>query len=77
VEKSEKITSYGYIVKSSSMTVFDASIKMAFKLYAKNRELLETRNKLKTTLEVIPDCSKVRLVGCSSIHRGYLHRRLV
>jgi PAS domain S-box-containing protein len=55
VEKTEAITSYGYIVKSSSMTVFDASIKMAFKLYTKNRELLETRNKLKTTLDVIPD----------------------
>jgi PAS domain S-box-containing protein len=55
VAKTEKITSYGYIVKSSSMTVFDASIKMAFKLYAKNRELLATRNKLKTTLDVIPD----------------------
>ena len=55
VEKTEKITSYGYIVKSSSIVVFDASIKMAFKLYAKNRELLETRNKLKTTLDVIPD----------------------
>ena len=55
VEKTEKITSYGYIVKSSSMTVFDASIKMAFKLHAKNRELLETRNKLRTTLDAIPD----------------------
>jgi PAS domain S-box-containing protein len=33
VEKTEKITSYGYIVKSSSITVFDASIKMAFKLF--------------------------------------------
>jgi PAS domain S-box-containing protein len=55
IEKTEKITSYGYIVKSSSIAVFDASIKMAFKLYTKNRELLETRNKLKTTLDVIPD----------------------
>ena len=55
VEKTEKITSYGYIVKSSSITVFDASIKMAFRLFSKNCELLETRNKLKTTLDVIPD----------------------
>ncbi len=37
VEKAEKITSYGYVVKSSSITVLDASIKMAFKLFeAKN-----------------------------------------
>jgi len=40
VEKTEKITSYGYVVKNSSVTVLDASIKMAFKLFdAKIREL--------------------------------------
>ncbi len=33
VEKTENITSYGYVVKSSSITVLDASIKMAFKLF--------------------------------------------
>jgi len=39
VEKTEKITSYGYVVKNSGITVLDASIKMAFKLYeAKIRE---------------------------------------
>jgi PAS domain S-box-containing protein len=41
VEKTEKITSYGYVVKNSGITVLDASIKMAFKLfdaYKKNVE---------------------------------------
>lgn len=39
VEKTEKITSYGYVVKNSSITVLDASIKMAFKLFeAKKKE---------------------------------------
>jgi PAS domain S-box-containing protein len=33
VEKTEKITSYGYVAKASSNTVLDASIKMAFKLF--------------------------------------------
>jgi len=33
VEKTEKITSYGYVVKNSGITVLDASIKMAFKLF--------------------------------------------
>jgi len=37
VEKTEKITSYGYVVKSSSITVLDASIKMAFKLFESKR----------------------------------------
>lgn len=34
VAKTEKITSYGYVVKDSSITVLDASIKMAFKLFS-------------------------------------------
>lgn len=33
VEKTERITSYGYVVKNSTITVLDASIKMAFKLF--------------------------------------------
>ncbi len=33
VSLTEQVTSYGYIVKSSSITVYDASIKMAFKLF--------------------------------------------
>lgn len=33
VEKTEKISSYGYVLKNSSITVLDASIKMAFKLF--------------------------------------------
>jgi len=37
VEKTEKITSYGYVVKNSSITVLDASIKMAFKLFEEKK----------------------------------------
>ncbi|MFP4563062.1 MAG: PAS domain S-box protein [Spirochaetia bacterium] len=33
VEKTEKITSYGYVVKDSGANVLDASIKMAFRLF--------------------------------------------
>ena len=39
VEKTENITSYGYVVKSSSITVLDASIKMALKLFNANRRV--------------------------------------
>ena len=49
VEKTEKITSYGYVVKNSSITVLDASIKMAFKLfeaYSKLSEELAERRKI-------------------------------
>ncbi len=46
VEKTEKITSYGYVVKSSSITVLDASIKMAFKLFNSETKLKSVYNEL-------------------------------
>ncbi len=46
VEKTEKITSYGYILKNSSITVLDASIKMAFKLSEANSKLMERESSL-------------------------------
>ncbi|MFW6380804.1 MAG: response regulator [Spirochaetota bacterium] len=39
VEKTEGITSYGYIVKNSGETVLLASIRMAFRLYEAHRRL--------------------------------------
>lgn len=41
VEKTEKITSYGYVVKNTGETVLMASIRMAFKLfYAKHQSMV-------------------------------------
>ncbi len=51
VNKTEKITSYGYVVKSSSITVLDASIKMAFKLFDANLQIEETKGSLQSILE--------------------------
>ncbi len=58
VEKTEKITNYGYVVKNSGITVLDASIKMAFKLFdaqqdIMNRKLLieEVNAELKASIE--------------------------
>lgn len=45
VEKTEKITSYGYVVKNSGMVVLDASIKMAFKLYDAKMEIIKSKEK--------------------------------
>lgn len=39
VDKTESILNYGYVVKNSSFTVLDASIKMAFKLFLSKQEL--------------------------------------
>lgn len=68
VARTEAITSYGYVVKDSSLTVLDASIKMALKLYrakksdaAKERwvqaaleALRESEAKLRTILDHMP-----------------------
>jgi PAS domain S-box-containing protein len=55
VEKTEKITSYGYILKESSHTVLDASIKMAFKLFSTNRRLKETEARQQAMISNISD----------------------
>ncbi len=39
VEKTEQITSYGYVIKNSGITVLNASIKMAFKLFESNEKM--------------------------------------
>ncbi|MDZ7792375.1 MAG: PAS domain S-box protein [Spirochaetia bacterium] len=50
VEKTEGISSYGYVVKNSSITVLDASIKMAFRLYNAHLELKTQKRNLNTAL---------------------------
>jgi diguanylate cyclase (GGDEF)-like protein/PAS domain S-box-containing protein len=55
VQKTEKITSYGYVVKNSGIIVIDASIKMAFKLYEANKKTERQRERLGTILHSIGD----------------------
>lgn len=55
VEKTEALTSYGYVVKNSSITVLDASIKMAFRLFEEKEKSKELNNRLNATLDAIPD----------------------
>ena len=51
VAQTEEVTSYGYVVKNSGITVLDASLKMAFKLYeAKNKERV-ARKRVEKDLE--------------------------
>jgi PAS domain S-box-containing protein len=51
VEKTEEITSYGYVVKNSGITVIDASIKMAFKLFEAREKERETYAALRASEE--------------------------
>lgn len=55
VAKTEAITSYGYVVKNSSITVLDASIKMGFRLFQANQETLALNKKLEATLDALPE----------------------
>ncbi len=54
VDKTEKITSYGYVVKSSSITVLNASIKMAFKLFEAHEKIDESEKKYRKLYENSP-----------------------
>ncbi|HPA63030.1 MAG TPA: PocR ligand-binding domain-containing protein [Spirochaetota bacterium] len=58
VERTESITSFGYVVKNSGKVVLDASIKMAFRLHhektevqAKQHELISANEKLNAAYE--------------------------
>lgn len=55
VEKTEKITSYGYVVKNAGIIVLDASIKMAFKLFDSWRMKKESEEKYRFLVENIKD----------------------
>lgn|GEM_PF-3146164 len=55
VQRTEEITSYGYVVKNSSPTVLFASIKMAFKLYAAHTRLKESEERYRRLVEGAPD----------------------
>ncbi len=55
VDKTEKITSYGYVVKNSSITVLDASIKMAFKLFEAKKRAAESAEQFRAIVENTSD----------------------
>jgi PAS domain S-box-containing protein len=65
VEKTERITNYGYVVKNSSPTVLDASIKMAVKLFEAQRrnarinmELGAANEALRVTVESLQEANE-------------------
>jgi PAS domain S-box-containing protein len=54
VAKTERITSYGYVVKNSTMTVLDASIKMALKLFNAKKALWQNEDRYRRLYECMP-----------------------
>lgn len=55
VAKAEAITNYGYVVKDSSFTVLDASIKMTLKLFDVKCQLKERQDFLESVVETTQD----------------------
>lgn len=55
VNKTEKITPYGYIIKNSGIAVLVVSIKMAFKLFEANRKLIAEKERQTTILNSLGD----------------------
>lgn len=55
VNKTDKISSYGYIVKNTGETVLIASIRMAFRFYEERKKSQEKEKLLQSMLKVIPD----------------------
>lgn len=73
VEKTERITSYGYVVKSSSITVLDVSIKMAFKLFESSAALKLSEEKFRIAFTTSPDAININDIdGCYiNINEGF------
>lgn len=55
LERVERITSYGYVVKGSANTVLLASVKMAFKLHEAHHRLRESEARYRRLVEGSPD----------------------
>jgi PAS domain S-box-containing protein len=75
VDKTEKITSYGYIVKNSGETVLIASIRMAFRLFDANRERKQHENLLRQQeQELKVSEERCRIISDISTDYAYCHR---
>ncbi len=48
VEKTDKITSYGYVVKNCGETILYASISMAFRLFEAHKEIIKADQEMRT-----------------------------
>ncbi len=63
IEKTEKISSYGYVAKNSGRTVLAASIRMAFRLHEANRLLRATGDNFSTVFHSNPDPMSISRMG--------------
>ncbi|MBN2510891.1 MAG: PAS domain S-box protein [Spirochaetales bacterium] len=78
VEKTEEITSYGYVVKNSGIVVLDASIKMAMKLFDAKMEQKKAQENIRTSedrfqrmLGVVPDMISIHDTGMNILFSNW------
>jgi PAS domain S-box-containing protein len=73
VEKTEKITSYGYVVKNSGETVLLASIRMAFRLFLTKQESRKHEGLLAETTQHLKEAQAIAGLGrWDYYHDNYL-----
>ncbi|MBN2770621.1 MAG: PAS domain S-box protein, partial [Spirochaetes bacterium] len=53
VQKTSRITSYGYVIKDSGIAVLDVSIKMALNLFATKQEVIRSENRHRQLFETM------------------------
>lgn len=63
VDRTEAIGSYGYVVKNSGMTVLEASIKMAFRLFEAKREAAAIGRRLHEANELLEHSQRAAELG--------------
>lgn len=63
VEKTEEVTSYGYVVKDSMENVLITSIKMAFRLHKTQTELKEKEKALELTQKHLRESQQTARIG--------------
>ena len=49
IDKAEKITSHGFVVKNTGITMLAASIRMAFRLHEANRHIIEKNREIESS----------------------------
>jgi len=64
INKTDSLSSYGYVVKNSAITVLDASIKMAFRLFDETSKRLETQKRYEQLFDNLNDAFGIHEIIC-------------
>lgn len=80
VDSTERISSYGYVVKNSSFTVLAASIKMAFRLFEaqkavalKSEQVAAANEKLLASLAALQEANAGLVVSEEKFAKAFMH----